>query len=99
MEILNFESSALNQKKNNFLPEVVNSIFAICKNDPNFPLKNQINDIEESLDSLRLKIDKQNDLLNQSEKLKKDLVKRITMLEGDNSSLQEELLESLGSEL
>ena len=99
MEILNFESTELNHKKNNFLPEVVSSIFAICKNDPNFPLKNQISNIEESLDSLHSKIGRQDNLLNKSEELKKDLEKRITMLDGNNSTLQEELLESLGSEL
>ena len=101
MEILNnVESSILRKdQKNNFLSEVVNNIFAICKNDPNFPLRNKINNIEESLDSIRSKTERQDNLLKQSEELKKDLEKRITMLEGDNSTLQEELLESLGSEL
>lgn len=100
MEILNVESMPISKsQKNNFLPEVVNRIFAICKTDPSFPLKNQIEDIDLELDAIHLRIEKQENLLEKSKELKKDLQKRITILEENNLSLQEELLEALGSEL
>ena len=100
MKILTGETTKKRKnKKNNFIPEVIDRIFAICKSDPNFPLKNQIEEIEVNTELLRKKIGKQDNLLEQSTKLKKDLQKRISILDDDNINIQSNLLETLGSEL
>jgi hypothetical protein len=89
------------QKKNpqEQLPQIVNRIFSICKTDPNFPLKNELEDVDYRVTELEQKIAKQDDLLKQSAELKKDFIHRIEGLDDSNSRIQIQLLESLGSEL
>ena len=91
----------LEQKKNpqEQLPQIVNRIFSICKTDPNFPLKNETEDVDSRIRAIEEKIAKQDDLLQQSSELKKDLSQRIEVLDDSNSKQQMELLESLGSDI
>jgi hypothetical protein len=81
------------------LPSIVDRIFSICKNDPNFKLKNEMEIVENRIESLKKKRDKQIELLEQSNTIKKDLMQRIEVLDDQNAKKQIELLESLGSEL
>lgn len=81
------------------LPQIIDRIFSICRNDPNFKLKDEMEIVENRMESLRQKIKKQEDLLTQSNQLSKDLIQRIEILENQNERKQTELLELLGSEL
>jgi len=81
------------------LPQIVNRIFSICKNDSSFALREKITDVDEDISVLKEKIIRQNHLFKQSKKLTFDLNERIQILEDRNISLKERLLESLGSEL
>lgn len=81
------------------LPQIVKRIFAICKTDPHFPLKNELGSVEDRLEDINKKIKKQDDLLKQSKTLKEDFTQRIEMLNDSNMRKQSELLENLGSEL
>ena len=91
----------LEQKKKTSeqIPQIVNRIFAICKNDSNFPLKNEMEDVDGRIQEMKVKITKQDNLLEQSSELKKDLIQRIEVIDDSNSRLQMQLLENLGSEL
>jgi len=91
----------LEQKKKTHeqIPQIVNRIFAICKNDSNFPLKNEMEDVDSRIQEMKVKITKQDNLLEQSSELKKDLIQRIEVINDSNSRLQMRLLENLGSEL
>jgi hypothetical protein len=90
-----------NQKKVNkeMLPQVINRIFSICKTDSNFPLKEQIGNVDNKILITKRKIKKQNDLFKQSQQLTHNLHERLNILEDRNGNLKERLLESLGSEL
>ena len=81
------------------LPQVVNRIFSICKTDPHFKLKDQMETVEVEINTMKGKVDKQLYLLGQSEKLTKDVERRIALIKEDIESKQTELLEQLGSEL
>ena len=81
------------------LPQVMNRIFSICKTDPHFKLKEQIETVEEEISTIKGKVGKQSHLLSQSEKLMKDVERRIALIREDIESKQTELLEQLGSEL
>lgn len=91
----------LEQKKNSQekLPQIVNRIFSICRADPNFPLKNEMENVDNRIQEIKEKINKQNDLLKQSSELKKDFLQRIEVLDDSNSRTQLQLLENLGSDL
>lgn len=81
------------------LPQIVNRIFAICQTDPNFPLKNELGDVDDRIVEVKKKIAKQTDLLKQSAELKKDFAQRIEVIDDSNSSTKMQLLESLGSDI
>ncbi|MFW9871507.1 MAG: hypothetical protein ACFFG0_00185 [Candidatus Thorarchaeota archaeon] len=81
------------------LPQIVDRIYSICKLDPSFHLKNELEIIENKMASIKQKIEKQDDLLKQSEELKADLIQRIEILDQHNENKQMELLEAIGSEL
>lgn len=78
------------------LPEIVNRIFSICKVDPTFQLKDEIEIIENNILVLKKKIEKQNLLIEKSEELKKDILQRLEILENYNQRKQTELIESIG---
>lgn len=81
------------------LPQIVERIFAICKNDENFKLKDDLKHAESVIEDYNQKIEKQDDLLEQSNKLKKDLIDRLQILTEQNERQQMKLLESIGGEL
>lgn len=81
------------------LPQIVDRIFSVCRNDPNFQLKDEMEIVENRMTSLRQKIEKQVELLTQSNELSKDLMQRLDVLEDQNERKQMELLESLGSDI
>jgi hypothetical protein len=81
------------------LPEIVERIFLICREDSNFKLKDEMEIIENKTQSIKGKIKRQEELLIQSNELKKDLLQRLSVLDNQNERKQMELLESIGEEL
>jgi len=94
MEIIS-ESHNLETKE--MLPQVLLRIFSVCKSDPNFPLKNQLKEIEGEVRSLQEKLKRQTSLLEKSTILREDLKKRIDLLEQNNYEKKSRLLDELGS--
>lgn len=81
------------------LPQIIDRIFLTCKNDPNFRLKDEMEIVENKIQALLKKIEKQDHLLEESNKIKEDLKQRLDILENANNNKQLQLLEELGSEL
>ena len=80
------------------LPQIVDRIFSVCRADPSFELKDEMEIAENKIQALTQKINKQQSLINQAEGMKKDLSNRLEVLNDENIRKQAELLESLGSE-
>lgn len=96
---MEIEISEQKNSNKDLLPQIVDRIFSICKVDPSFHLKDEMEIIGNRIQSVLNKIEKQDDLLKQSESLKKDLIQRIEVLDDSNRRNQAELVETLGSEL
>lgn len=96
MEIIS-ESNNLESKE--MLPQVLLRIFSICKNDPNFPLKDQLKTIEMEVGSLQDKLRRQMSLHEKSIDIRKDLQKRIDTLDQRNYEMKSRLLDELGSDV
>jgi len=94
IEVLSNENS-----HRELLPQIVDRIFAVCRNDSNFQLKDEMQIVENRMEGLKQKIEKQVELLQQSNELSKDLMQRIEVLDNQNEKKQMELLESLGSDI
>ena len=89
------------QKKinNEMLPQIVERMFSICKSSENFPLKKELKTIDDLVESLEMKIEKQESIAIQALELKKNLERRVSDLESKNFQLRSRLLETLGSEI
>ncbi len=87
------------QTSKEMLPQVLERIFAICKIDPGFPLKDKLESVEYVIENLNKKIKKRDHLYNQGQKLKKDLETKFELIANSNLKLREQILETLGSEL
>lgn len=96
---MNIETLVSEHKHKELLPQIVDRIFSVCRNDPNFQLKNEMEIVENRMVSLQQKISKQDKLLEQSNHLMQDLMQRLDVLTDQNERKQLELLESLGSDL
>ena len=81
------------------LPQVLERIFAICKTDPEFPLKEKLESVEYVIENLNKKIKKKDYLVEQGQKIQKDLDTKFELINNSNIKLREKILESLGSEL
>ena len=96
---MKFEETTPKKVTKELLPKIINRIFAVCKTDQHFPLREQIGDVDNSILILKSKLIKQDKLFKQSKNLTKELDERIRILDDRNNGLKEQLLESLGSEL
>lgn len=96
MEVI---SESLKYEKTDLLPQILMRIFSVCKADPNFPLKEQINSIEKESTQLQRKINHQKELLDQTLNLRDDLSNRLQSLRQSNFELKTRLLEELGSDI
>lgn len=89
-----------NQKKpQELLPQIIDRIFSVCKSDPSFKLKDELEIVENKILIIQRKIQRQDELLKQSEELRKDLIQRMKIMDEHNHRKQTELLELIGSEL
>ena len=99
MKIEKVNKSKIIKKKKEFLPEMIDKIFAICKNDPNFQMKSNLDKIEKIIEAINVKVNKQNTLLIKGENIEKDISKKISILDNNIFDMKSRLLESLGSEI
>lgn len=81
------------------LPLIIEKIFAICKTDPNFQLKDELEIVENKKKFFIQKIQRHDQLIGKAQDVLDEYKKRNAILKEDNSRKQEELLEQLGSEL
>jgi septal ring factor EnvC (AmiA/AmiB activator) len=96
---VNIEYPEKRTNNKEMLPQVVERIFAICKTDSNFALKNKMTNVDEKLSSYQTQINKQDKLIEQSKGLTTNIVTRLTNLKKSNQELRDRLLEALGSEI
>lgn len=80
------------------LPQVVERIFKVCRNDSSFKLKDDLNSIEDIIYNTNKKIEKQKQLLEKSSEIKSDLMKRLREISNENELKQIRLLEMIGEE-
>jgi len=85
-------------KKEN-LPQILERIFAVCKEDPNFYLKERIEETDNKINKLNIRIEKFDNLLKEAQSIKLNLKKRIENLDQKNEETKENILEELGSEI
>jgi len=86
-------------RKSDFLSSVLDQIFLICKADKHFSVKKRIEEVENELEVFKKKVSKQDNLLEQAEKILSEVNEKLASLESENFKTRVELLEALGSEL
>jgi len=96
MEVIT-ESFELENKE--LLPQILMRIFSVCKVDPKFPLKKQIESIDRESKQLITKMKKHETLIKQTVALRDDLSNRLQERRQENFEIKSRLLEELGSEI
>lgn len=96
MEVIN-ESLEVENKE--VLPQILMRIFSVCKVDPDFPLKGQIESIELETNTINSKLKKQEVLIKKVIAMRDDLSNRLQDRRQDNFEIKSRLLEELGSEI
>ncbi|OQX93182.1 MAG: hypothetical protein B6I17_03855 [Tenericutes bacterium 4572_104] len=96
MKVVN-ETKKIVKKEN--LPQILERIFAVCKEDPNFYLKERIEETDNIINKLNIRIEKFDNLLKEAQSIKLNLKKRIENLDQKNEETKENILEELGSEI
>lgn len=96
MEVI---SESLRVENKELLPNILMRIFSVCKADPAFPLKEQIESIEREAVALNKKIEKQESLVQQTTEIRDDFSRRLQNLRQENFETKSRLLEELGSEV
>lgn len=87
------------KKKEGLIPQVVEKVFSICKEDENFSMQADIESLEERITILKQKNKKQDSLLTQSGELKSNLLSKVKNVEEQCFSIKVKLLEALGSDI
>lgn len=98
MKIDTYENGLKKPDEANF-SEIINTIFAICKTDPSFPLKDQFEKYTNGVEELKTRYNKQTELLKKSNIMNAEIQKKIESLNEANLKVKRKLLEALGSEL
>lgn len=92
-------TESINVKKPNFISDIVMKIYAICKEDPSFPLKTKIEKVDSKILFLKERLAKQESFIEQASQIKERTNKKIINVEKNNFDIQIDLLDKLGSEL
>jgi septal ring factor EnvC (AmiA/AmiB activator) len=96
MEII---SEGLTIENKEMLPQILMRIYSVCKNDKSFHLRHKMDKIDEQLISLSERIEKQERILKESQKIRLDLTKRLDEIKQETFDNKSRLLEELGSEI
>ena len=84
---------------NDLVNSVITEVFAICKEDNTFSIKDELKLVEYKLTKLRSRLDKQDKLLEKSNELLLSLKENDKSLDNANFKIKINVLETLGSEL
>ena len=79
------------------LPQIINRIYSVCKEDPSFPLRDKIRLVESEVLGVKKKLASQALLLKKSRDTRQKLISRLAKLEQRNTEIREDLLRELGS--
>lgn len=85
--------------KENVLPDLLDEILLICKEDDNFKVSKNIRNYDEFIKSEQKKLDEKKKLLNQSKEIEEKLLNELENLKQENYIKRSNLLSELGSEV
>lgn len=93
------EDNDLKKKKEEILPKLLDQILLICKEDKNFKYTKELENYEVIIEATKKKLNKKEELFEQSKEIENKLVSELNELETNNNNKRKKLLKELGSEL
>lgn len=86
-------------KKHELIPNVIDHIFAICKEDKHISINENVTKLDKKLIIAEKQINKQKKLIEQSDQIKANLLEKIKDIDDESFRIKYKVLETLGSEL
>jgi hypothetical protein len=85
-------------KKENWR-SVFDRIFAVCKKDPIFKVNERTEPINTEIKELEEKLEKNKNIIINADKYRKEMERKVKLLDEQNYELKSSVLEKLGSEI
>ena len=85
-------------KKENW-KNIFDRLFAVCKMDPNFRANDKIQEIDIEISELEKKLRKNKEIIKRADEYRKDLERKVKLLDEQNYEAKSLVLEKLGSEI
>lgn len=93
------KNEKIEEKKEKILPELLDQILFICKEDDNFKISKEIQSYDKIIESTKRKLKHKEELLEQSKEIENKLLTELKELENENYEKRSNLVKELGSEL
>jgi len=85
-------------KKENW-KNVFDRLFAVCKMDPHFKVNEKTEEIDIEISELETKLQKNKEIIKRADEYRKDLERKVKLLDEQNYETKSLVLEKLGSEI
>lgn len=92
------KNEKIEERKKELLPNILDQILLICKEDENFKIYNDLDNYEKIIESSKRKLNKKKQLLEQSKEIENKLMNELKELDEDIFKKRNNLLKELGSE-
>jgi hypothetical protein len=99
MVITECKSNKSKIDKHTLIPNVIDHIFTICKEDKRFSISKSVSEIDVKITNAKQQILKQQRLINQSNDIKKGLLEKIKTIDDESFKIKYKVLETLGSDI
>ncbi|MCF7927441.1 MAG: hypothetical protein K9L74_07725 [Candidatus Izimaplasma sp.] len=88
----------IEKRKEEVLPNLLDQILLICKEDENFKISKKIENYDKVIESSKRKLNHKKELLDQAKEIENKILKELNQLEEENTYKRNNLLSELGSE-
>lgn len=85
-------------KKENW-KSVFDRLFAVCKSDPHFKVNEKTDQVDTEITELEKKLQKNKVIIKRADEYRKDLERKVKLLDEQNYETKSSVLEKLGSEI
>lgn len=99
VELKEINNEKLEKRKSELIPDILDRILLICKEDENFKVSNELQNYDKIIESSRKKLKNKEHLIEQSKEIETKLLDELKDLNDEISEKRYNLLKELGSEL
>lgn len=98
VELKEIKDEKIEERKKDLLPNILDEILSICKEDENFKVSNELENYDKIIKSSKKKLNHKESLLEQSKNIENKLLNELKELDNIILDKRNSLLKELGSD-